>query len=419
MVITILTAGTRGDTQPYIALGLELKKAGYKVRIATFENYKTSIEGYGLEFYPIRGDISMVTSSDSIQIGMKADNPFKVLLSFNKLKSLVFDLQEDFFNACLGSDAIVYHPGVPIGYFIAQYFKIPSILATPFPMTPTKDYPALIFYNIRLGKRFNFRTHKIFEKIMWFASRAPIKQYWKKKFGKFPKNFKNPFNKQKTKMLPTITSCSQHVFPKPDDWPEFAYNTGYWFLDQENDWKPSSELLDFLHKDKPPVYFGFGSIKDPSAAADTTELIVEALKISGKRGILATGWSGMTVSNNLSDEIFIIESAPHSWLFPQMAAVVHHGGAGTTAAGLRAGVPSIIIPHSNDQFAWGRRVYELGIGSKPIPRKKLNAKKLAEAIEAVLSNEIKDAAKLIGRKIARENGAESAAKIIASTLQEN
>ena len=167
----------------------------------------------------------------------------------------------------------------------------------------------------------------------------------------------------------------------------------------------------------PPVYIGFGSIGNDSSAAKTTEIVVDALKLSGQRGILATGWKGMSKIDNISKDIFILESAPHSWLFPKMAAVANHGGAGTTAAGLRAGIPSIVIPHSNDQFAWGRRVYELGVGSKPIPRKKLTAEKLSDAIKLVLTKEIKDKAKNLGMKIQSENGAATAAMIIANCLK--
>ncbi|NWJ48815.1 MAG: glycosyltransferase family 1 protein [Chloroflexi bacterium] len=417
MLISILTTGTRGDTQPYIALGLALQKAGHQVRVAAFENYESFVKEHGLEFYPIKGDVSKVTTTDSSIAAMKADNPLKVLFSFNKLKALVFDLQKDFFNACVGADAVVYHPGAAIGYFIAQRLKIPAILATPFPMTPTRDYPALIFYNTpRLGKTFNLATHKIFGKIMWFASSSPVKQYWKQEFGHAPENFTSPFDKQNTQSLPTIVSCSNFVFPRPNDWSEHVYNTGYWFLEEEAAWKPSPALLNFLEKGAPPVYVGFGSIGDPALAAQTTALVIKALKLSGQRGILATGWSGLSNLADIPPEIFILESVPHSWLFPRMAAVVHHGGAGTTAAGLWAGVPSVLIPSGNDQFAWGRRVFELGVGAKPIPRKKLTAEKLAEAISFALTKEIKDAAKELGMKIQGENGAEAAAQIISNCV---
>jgi sterol 3beta-glucosyltransferase len=414
MKITILTSGTRGDTQPYIALGMELKKAGHAVQIAAFQNYESFVKLYGLEFYPIKGDVAIITASESGTEAMQADNPLKFLLSFNKLKSFLFDVQKDFLEACRDSDIIVYHPGAAIGYFAAQHFHVPSVLASPFPMSPTGEYPALIFYNNpRLGKGFNHLTHRVFEQIMWFASSAPLKEFWIKEFGKLPENFSSPFSKQSTKELPTIISCSNFVFPTPSDWPEGIHNTGYWFLDDEQDWQPPSELLDFIKKGTKPIYVGFGSIGDPKTVMQTTNLIIEALQRSTQRGILATGWSGLAKPEHIPENIFIIEGAPHSWLFPKMAAVIHHGGAATTAAGLRAGIPTIIIPHGNDQFAWGRRVFELGVGAKPIPRKTLTAERLSEAIQFALSEKVVNAAHELGYKIQGERGAENAARIIS------
>ena len=419
MIITILAAGSRGDTQPYIALGVELQKVGYSVRFATFEVFEPLIKSYGLDFHPIKGDITRIASKENSKGSIKADNPFKLILSFNKLKSYAFEIQIDLFNACQGSDAILYHPGMAIGYYAGQYLKIPSILASPFPMTPTKEYPALIFYDkVRLGRQSNWVTHKIFEKIMWFASGSPVKQFWKQEFGHAPENFTNPIPKQNTITSPTLTSCSNFVFPRPRDWPEFVYNTGYWFLDEEPDWKPPSELLDFLNKGKSPIYVGFGSVGDPAQAQHTTELIIKALQLSGQRGVLATGWSGISRIDNIPEDFFILDSVPHAWLFPRMAAVVHHGGAGTTAAGLRAGVPSIVIPVANDQFAWGRRVFELGVGSEPLPMKKLTAEKLSRTILYALSDEVKDNAKDLGIKIQSENGASVAAQIIMNAIQQ-
>jgi sterol 3beta-glucosyltransferase len=418
-LITILTTGSRGDVQPYIALGVELKKASQKVRLVGFENYGDWVKSFGLDYYPIKGDVSMVASSESMLEARTADNPLKLILSFNKLKSLVVDVQKDFFNACAGSDAIVYHPGAPIGYFAARHMGIPSILATPFPMTPTKEYPALIFYNsVRLGKGCNLFTHKLFEQVMWFASSSAVKQFLKKEFGSVPEHYGCPFGRQNTRTNPTIISCSNYVFPRPKDWSEHVISAGYWFLDEEADWKPSADLLQFMHAGKPPVYVGFGSIADPALAAQTTHLVVDALKQSGQRGILATGWKGMSKLDNVPEGIFILEEAPHAWLFPQMTAVIHHGGAGTTAAGLRAGVPSIIVPSSNDQFAWGRRIHELGAGSKPIPRKNLTVAKLADAIKQVMTKEIIITAKDLGNKIRTEKGAETAANIIIDCLAE-
>ncbi len=416
-MITFLTSGSRGDIQPYIALGIELKKARQDVRIATFRNFETLITGFGLEFYPVQGDVAQAAASEELQGAHSADNPLKVLLSFNKLKSLVFDLQKDFYEACSSSDAIVYHPGAAVGYFIAQSMHIPGILATPFPMAPTHEYPSLLFYEgPRLGRIYNYLTHKILEQIMWSAASGPVKQFWQAQFGVAPQNFGCPFPRQITRTAPTLISGSNYVFPRPADWPEHVYTTGYWFLDEEAGWAPPPALLDFLQGGKPPVYMGFGSLGDPKTAAATAALAMEALKLSGQRGILATGWSGMQPVEHDSQLVYFLESAPHAWLFPQMAAVVHHGGAGTTAAGLRAGVPEVVIPFSNDQPAWARRVYELGVAAKPIQRKKLTASGLADAIQVALAPERKAAAAILGEKIRSENGAAVAAKIICECL---
>jgi sterol 3beta-glucosyltransferase len=157
---------------------------------------------------------------------------------------------------------------------------------------------------------------------------------------------------------------------------------------------------------------GFGSVGDPATAEQTTRLVITALERAGQRGVLATGWSGLSQVDHLPNSIFILKQAPHTWLFPRMAAVVHHGGAGTTAAGFRAGVPGVIIPAGNDQPAWAQRAYELGVGARPIPRKALTAEKLAGAILSALKPETVVSARELGAKIAAERGAEAAAQII-------
>ena len=419
MLITILTAGSRGDTQPYIALGLELKKAGHTVRIAASEGFESFITGYGLEVFALKGNITELARTAVGQEAMKADNPLKFFSSFNspEFKAFALEMQNGFYNACAGSDLIVYHPGAPIGYFIASQMQIPSVLAPPFPMTPTREYPALLFYDsVRLGRGYNLLTHRLFESMFWLAVGGSIKGYWIQKFGHAPDHFSNPFKLQTTRRLPTVTACSDYVFPRPADWPEHVHNTGFWFLDDMGGWAAPAELLDFLQKGKPPVYVGFGSLGNSETAVQTTELVMEALRLSGQRGVLATGWNGMASLEHGREDVFILESAPHSWLFPQMAAVVHHGGAGTTAAGLRAGVPSVIVPFANDQFAWGRRVFELGVGPRAIRRKNLSAQNLAQAIQSALKPAIADAARELGRKIQSETGAATAARIILQTV---
>ena len=253
---------------------------------------------------------------------------------------------------------------------------------------------------------------------MWMAGKSPIRQFWQQQFGRPPQDFGCPYGRQTSAAMPTVVSCSNYVFPRPDDWPKHVHNTGYWFLDDAAAWQPRDELLAFLDGGAPPVYVGFGSVGDPTQAAQTTHLVIDALQRAGQRGVLAAGWSGLAQVDGIPDSVFVLDSAPHSWLFPRMAAVVHHGGAGTTAAGLRAGVPNIVVPHSNDQFAWGRRVHELGVGPQPIPRKKLTAQELADAIASALTPSVRDAAQGLGGMIRSERGAETAARIIDGCLRQ-
>jgi sterol 3beta-glucosyltransferase len=416
MLISILAMGSRGDVQPFVALGVALQKAGARVRIATLESFSSLVTGYGLECYPIQGDLASVMKSEVADNARRADNPLKFALSFNELNKIVISLQAGFFAACQNADLVVYHPGMSLGYFAAQARGIPSVLGLPFPMTPTRAYPSLIFYDgPRLGGGYNLLTHKILQQVFWMTASGNLRDFWKREFGRLPENFGNPFPRQTRATHPTVVSCSPHVFAQADDFPPHVHHTGFWFLDEEPGWTPPAALADFLQRSPAPVYVGFGSIGDPKQAAQTARTVADALQRSGQRGILATGWQGSS-DEPLPENIFTLESAPHSWLFPRMAAVVHHGGAGTTAAGLRAGVPTVVIPHGLDQPAWGRRVRELGVGTS-LPRKHFTAENLARSIDFVLKSKVRDAAKSLGAKIRAEAGAETAATVILEAVR--
>lgn len=211
--------------------------------------------------------------------------------------------------------------------------------------------------------------------------------------------------------VPAMYCYSPHVLPRPDDWPRTTIVTGYWFLDRTSDWRPPTGLPEFLASGAPPVYVGFGSMagRDPGRV---TKIVLGALAKSGQRGVIASGWGGLKASK-LPDEVFTIESAPHEWLLPRVAAVVHHGGAGTTAAGLHTGRPTVICPFFGDQPFWGRRVFELGLGPKPIPQKKLTVDNLASAIRAAVSEEaMRRGAADMGERIRAEDGVGRAVEFI-------
>jgi sterol 3beta-glucosyltransferase len=210
---------------------------------------------------------------------------------------------------------------------------------------------------------------------------------------------------------PMLSAYSPTVIPHPPDWPAHVHVTGYLFLDEQPDWQPAPELQAFLDAGAPPVSVGFGSMagRNPEQLAG---LVVAALARSGQRGILLTGWGGLRAAQ-VPENVFVVESAPHSWLFPRTAAVVHHGGAGTTAEGLRAGVPNVIVPFAFDQPFWGARVQALGLGPQPIPRKKLTADRLAQAIgSAVTDPGMRRRASACGKAIRAEDGVGNAVAVI-------
>jgi len=409
-MVTILCSGSRGDFQPYIALAQALKKLGHAVTLVGGKSFQSFVEGYGIDFYPLSVDyLSADLDPRMLKQAQSADNPLKMLFAFTKMKDLGLHLAGEMYDACMGSELIVYHPGCAIGYFAAEQMRIPSVLAAPFPMHRTEEVASLITYGrMRIP---NSLSYKLLQGMLWMVASRSAEAALRQKLGKLPKHFGNPFERVDERH-PAVISCSNFVFPRPHDWNENIHQYGYWFVEEPTAYTPSEELARFLSAGEKPVYFGFGSVFHEDDSDAFIQIISEALRLTNRRGIL----SGMGKGKNLPSNMFAVDSIPHSWLFSKVSAVCHHGGAGTTAAGFKAGVPSIIIPFSNDQFAWAHRAYDLGVGTKPLNRKKLNARDLADAITAANSDRMKDHAAKLAGQIAGENGARDSAYVISRLL---
>lgn len=414
-MITVLCSGSRGDFQPYIALAQELKKLGKAVRITGMMEFETFVKSYGIDFYPIQADFkSLNVDENMLKEAQSADNPLKMLLTFNKMKKYGLSIANEFYASCEGSELVIYHPGCTIGYFAAERLGIPAILASPFPMHKTKEQTSVIQYGrVKSTSLKNIISYEMLQGMLWLASNNSVKYLWKKEFGGLPKNFGKPYERHKDKKHPAVISCSNFVFKRPKDWNENIHQYGYWFVKEPTEYVPSKELCDFLNSGEKPVYIGFGSVFHKDQKETLSKLIIDALAKANKRGIIC----GMGKLDNLPSNIIAIDSIPHSWLFNRVAAVCHHGGAGTTSAGFAAGVPSVIIPFANDQHAWAHRAYDLKVGSKPITIKKLTSDNLADAIEYALQDEIIENAQKLAADIATENGARDCAKIIVESLR--
>ena len=212
-----------------------------------------------------------------------------------------------------------------------------------------------------------------------------------------------------------LHAYSQHVLPRPGDWPSHAHVTGYWFLDRPDGWEPPQALVDFLDARPPPVYVGLGSMAGRNPGR-LTELFLAALRQSGQRAVLLSGWAGLG-SADLGDDVFVVDDVPHDWLFPRVSAVVHHGGAGTTAAGLHAGKPTVILPFFADQPFWGRIVHQRGIGPRPIPQQRLSVENLADAIRRAATDPLMaELARKLGANIRAEDGVARAVTLLDQRL---
>jgi sterol 3beta-glucosyltransferase len=421
MKIAITTLGTRGDLQPFIALGLGLKAAGHEVLIISAKNEAAFVQDYGLDFFALNVDIQKIMEGGDVREMAKGNNPLKFIVSHlkgsKKMKALMVTTQAEIWEGCQDVDVIIFHPGMPIGFFIAKQLGKISVLANPFPVVSTSNYPSILFYTMpRLGKAFNIFTHFIFQKLFWALSKSAIKQFWNTTV-KTTINFSvSAIQQQIQSGMPVLNGYSELLFSHSNKWSNNIKTTGSWLIETEKDFAAPTALIQFIEKAEPPIYIGFGSMKDINSFGVTLKMIAEALAITKQRAVVALGWSKLNNNDPIPENIFLIESIPHSWLFPKMKIVIHHGGAGTTAAGLTAGKPTIIIPHNADQPAWGLRVYELGVGAKPIKKTKLTADKLAAAILFAAQPEIVANAEKLGEKLRMENGVEKAVRFINSQI---
>jgi sterol 3beta-glucosyltransferase len=283
------------------------------------------------------------------------------------------------------------------------------VLASVIPLARTQAFPLMRFPKLPLPG-YNKATYYLGEQMAWQMFRTVINRWREKTLNLPPLPIKGYFGQFGTCQIPIVNGFSQHVVPRPNDWNEHIHVTGYWFPENKH-WRPANDLSAFIEAGKPPVFIGFGSmpIKDPQR---TTHIILQALKQSGQRGILHMGWGDLG-NQSLPGYAFKIDYAPYDWLFPQMAMVIHHGGSGTTAFGLRSGIPSCAVSFVFDQFYWGERIAQLGVGPKPIRYKELTVERLREAIcFGVGNSQTKQKAVELGHKIQAENGIENALNIL-------
>lgn len=381
MLITIMAVGSRGDVQPLVALGRGLCRRGHHVRVVAGDEFRSLVTDAALDFVPL---------GISMQQTMEAhSNVFRFLKSItNQVLAAGQGEHDAIISTFLGVSTCT----------LARERGIPFFYALQIPGLRTRAFPDPLFPPLPLGSAYNLLTHRLNEMLV------------QRSYNYARCLFEQPRPQY-------LFHFSSHLVARPADWPDFAHITGFWFLDRPDDWQPPADLEDFLSAGTPPLYVGFGSTTDGDPR-QRTELILDALRQAKQRAVIVTGWGGLS-EIRLPDGVYAAASLPFDWLFPRVAAAVHHGGAGTTAAALRAGIPSVVVPFGLDQPFWGRLVRQLGVGPAPIPARRLTAERLAAAMTAVVSDRgLRARAAVLGQKIGAEDGISRAAEIIERAVLE-
>lgn len=422
MRVIPLCLGTRGDIQPFAALGLGLSSAGHDVTLCASASFGPWITGLGLRFAPVSDDIVNFAKGEAGRRAMERKGgilglPRRLFEASNSFKAIFHRTLAEQWQAAQGAEAIVYHPNAVGGYHIAEGLGIAGIMADPLPTwVPTATFPHIVTPALSLGRFYNRITHRVIGIVPRLLFGRVVNR-WRTNALRLPPCplLSSDLQLSDGQPVPVLLGFSRHVVPPPPDWPKNVRVTGYWFLNESATWCPPSGLVEFLQSGPPPVFVSFGSMAGgkPAQAGQT---VVNALAETGYRGVIVTGWGGITV-NAPPSHIYVAENIPYDWVFPHVATLVHHGGAGTTAVGLAAGKTAVICPFVADQPFWGRRLHALGVAPPPIPQNRLTVPRLAAAIrQATTDTDMLRRAAELGEKIRAEHGVANAVDLIVDYL---
>lgn len=413
MHFTLLTYGSQGDVEPFVALGSGLQRAGHSVRLAAPETFARLAVVRNLEFVGLSGEPAALVQGLVEKAGR---HPVRMISEMSKyVAPLAVSVSEQVRAACEGTDAVVHSFLLTqVGYEIAKELGVPDLSAQLFPVfSSTCEFPSPVFPELPLGDTYRRASHGLTTQT--FRRGGQLLYWWvRRSHPHLPGLTGWPFDRRSARRSPALYAFSPNVVPQPADWPAGAHVTGYWFLEDLAGWQPPEILMRFLVADPKPVCITLGSSTGADAGRIWT-LASEALDLSGQRGIIVG--KGLD-AENLPRHVLGVDYVPYRWLFPRVRCVVHHGGAGTTGQALRAGVPSIVVPFTSDQPFWGKRVHALGAGPRPIPAQKLSLRTLVEAIDTVVSSrKMQLRVGELGERIRAEDGVSTAVEIIVRSAE--
>lgn len=420
--IAMLVTGTRGDVQPFIAIGQRLQRDGHRVRLATHAEFRDFVESNGLEFYPLGGDprelIAYMVRTGGKLLPTKVD---QIKEDVPKKRQMLDEIIQSTWGACtekdperpdakpFAADAVISNPPTYGHIHVAEALRIPLQIVFTMPWTPTRAFPhAMANLDFERGRDLkNWLSYGVVDALTW-AGTADLVGRFRKQLGLPKLRMGQGPGLLNDATVPFCYLWSPSLVPRPDDWGDHVDVADFVFFEQASEFEPPEDLVRFLDVGDPPVYVGFGScvVEDPEGL---TRTIFDALSAAGKRGVVSAGWGGLG-GEAPPDHVHLVGEVAHDWLFPRCAALCHHGGAGTTASGLRAGRPTLVVPFFGDQPFWGAMVARAGAGPRPIPVRDLTVKRLADAFRACEDPAIAERAAEIGTSLRGRDGAALAVK---------
>jgi len=411
MKIAIFCAGTRGDIQPLTALGVGLHRYGHRVTIATSHNFETFVNRAGLVYAPLTADYDrlMRQAPEMLESGMNVFRGSKIMV--RHLSEMVSHWAVEGRAAAADADLLIGQgPTTVLAGSLADAFGVPVVQAQLQPMTPCTDIRPMVLPPIPgpVPGAVNLGLYYAVRWFMWSLARPPVNRLLRRSLGLEPYSWLGPLHGQPATRRRVLYGYSEQILPRSRDWAENIQVTGFWFLDAADDWQPPDDLVAFLAAGPKPIYVGFGSMY-PRNSKHITETVLAAIRKARCRAVLARGWGGLALDDSLRDpNIYVLQQAPHDWLFPRMVAAVHHGGAGTTAAAVRAGIPSLIMPFITEQAFWSVQLEKLGVAAPRLNRGRVTVDQLATGIARIQNRALIEKAAALGQIIRAENGVETA-----------
>ncbi len=417
MRCTVLAVGSRGDVQPLVALGGGLRAAGLAVRLATHRDFEGMTRAAGLDFAPVEGHSAGFSAGPAGRAFRDRVGDAKRFRQFVDNYLGLF-LQRFFRDAwAASSDADVVLSWTAGATSLAERLRIPVFVVglTPALHLPTGAFPNPFQASSDPQDAFqNRRTWRLALPTLQIGQRQ-LDEWRTQTLGLAPLPWRR--HVREVRRLPHLFGYSPSVLPRPRDWAPWVHVPGYWFLDDPGHYTPPAELARFLASGEPPVVIGFSS-QVSGDAATLTRTVVEAVTRAGTRAVVVTGFGGLT-GVEFPAHILPVATVPYDWLFSRVSAVVHQGGAGSTAAAIRAGLPNLAVPFGFDQGLWGYRIHALGVGPAPIPAGELNVEKLAAALRDLTTNlPMRERAAELGARVRQEDGIANAVSIVLAALEQ-